>query len=232
MNPAEASNARTTPATAEAATTLGGRDSHYGRRKRHRRERGPTPVKSYTGGRQDNVVSARPALTDSYESALAPMVKPALGLVFQPHDSKFTADTSLSPSNTCSQAPLDRATSVDHPLHSPPKAPSHTIAPLAPIGNVDTLQSSAIVTTPKLAPSLVPAYSLATNISLNLLGETVVLDLLPLDANPQRIIELLNVAACERGTWMVVSAFYRRSGNPHAAILVISAMMNGELLTN
>ncbi|RDB24782.1 hypothetical protein Hypma_007784 [Hypsizygus marmoreus] len=60
---------------------------------------------------------------------------------------------------------------------------------------------------------------------LSFYGETIFYNLKSLDKDPHPIIELLRLTASERGSWMVVGAYYRRIGNTRAALSVIEAMI-------
>ncbi|CAA7259075.1 unnamed protein product [Cyclocybe aegerita] len=69
------------------------------------------------------------------------------------------------------------------------------------------------------------SMSCESRISMELCGETILYDLKDLESNPRVIIELLKVTKSERGNYMLVGAFYRRTGNPQAAKTVINAMI-------
>jgi hypothetical protein len=62
---------------------------------------------------------------------------------------------------------------------------------------------------------------------MRLCGENITLDLPSLAGNPATVIELLKVTLSERGNWLIVAAYYRRTGNPAAAVLVVTAMLEG-----
>ena len=85
------------------------------------------------------------------------------------------------------------------------------------------------VSTSECAPSaLTFPLSRETSISMNLCGQVVTCDLKSLGLNPQVIIELLKVTKSECAAWMIVSAFYRRRGEPRNGISVIKAFIEGE----
>jgi hypothetical protein len=85
------------------------------------------------------------------------------------------------------------------------------------------------VSTPECAPpALTFALSRETSISMNLCGQVVTYDLETLGLNPQVIIELLKVTKSECATWMIVSAFYRRRGEPRNGICVMKSFVEGE----
>lgn len=77
-------------------------------------------------------------------------------------------------------------------------------------------------------PTLTFPLSRETSISMNLCGQVVTYDLKSLGPNPQVIIELLKVTKSEYATWMIVSAFYRRRGEPRNGISVIKSFIEGE----
>jgi hypothetical protein len=68
---------------------------------------------------------------------------------------------------------------------------------------------------------------LQTLLSLTLHGQPISFDLKTLDDDPRSIIELLNATSSERDKWMIVGAFYRRKGNVHAALIVVTTMVKG-----
>ncbi|KAG5651183.1 hypothetical protein H0H81_009562 [Sphagnurus paluster] len=56
-------------------------------------------------------------------------------------------------------------------------------------------------------------------------GEEFTYDLNTLDSNIQPITEVLKITSSEPGSWMLVGAHYRRSGNAQAAISVVESMI-------
>ena len=81
-------------------------------------------------------------------------------------------------------------------------------------------------------PALTFPLSRETSISMNICGQVVTYDLKSLGLNAQAIIELLKVTKSECATWMVVSAFYRRHGEPRNGISVMKAFIEGKLSCN
>jgi hypothetical protein len=77
-------------------------------------------------------------------------------------------------------------------------------------------------------PALTFPLSRETSISMNLCGQVVTYDLKSLGLNPQVIIELLKVTKSECATWMIVSAFYRRRGEPRNGISVLKSFIEGK----
>ena len=77
-------------------------------------------------------------------------------------------------------------------------------------------------------PSLTFPLSRETSISMNLCGQVVTYDLTTPGLNPRVIIELLKVTKSERASWMIVSAFYRRRGEPRNGISVMKAFIQGK----
>lgn len=63
---------------------------------------------------------------------------------------------------------------------------------------------------------------------MTLRGQSICFDLRTLDDDPRSIIELLSIASSDRDKWMVVGAFYRRKGNIHAALTVVTTMVKGQ----
>ena len=76
-------------------------------------------------------------------------------------------------------------------------------------------------------PALNFPLSRETSISMNLCGQVVTYDLKSLGQNPQVIIELLKATKSECATWMIVSAFYRRRGEPRNGISVMKSFIEG-----
>ncbi|KAJ6587046.1 hypothetical protein DFH09DRAFT_243836 [Mycena vulgaris] len=83
-----------------------------------------------------------------------------------------------------------------------------------------------------LLPSAIPSSStlnpfpcIENRILMRLCGENITLDLRSLAGDPATVIELLKVTASERGNWLIVGAYYRRTGNPGGAKAVVTAML-------
>jgi len=75
-------------------------------------------------------------------------------------------------------------------------------------------------------PSL--PYSLETRLVFEIQGQKQVYDLSQDSGlNPESIIELLRLSKSERGNWMMVGAYFRRRGNPRAALQVVATMVQG-----
>ena len=77
-------------------------------------------------------------------------------------------------------------------------------------------------------PALTFPLSRETSISMNLCGQVVTYDLKSLGLNPQVVIELLKATKSECATWMIVSAFYRRRGEPRNGISVMKSFIEGK----
>lgn len=67
-----------------------------------------------------------------------------------------------------------------------------------------------------------------TLLPMTLRGQPINFDLQTLDDDPRSIIELLSATSSDRDKWMIVGAFYRRTGNIHAALTVVTTMVQGE----
>ncbi|KAJ7783306.1 hypothetical protein B0H16DRAFT_1710098 [Mycena metata] len=78
---------------------------------------------------------------------------------------------------------------------------------------------------PTPSPAANPFPCMENHILMRLCGENITLDLRCLAADPATVIELLKVTASERGNWLIVGAYYRRTGNPVGAIAVVTAML-------
>ncbi|KAJ7780536.1 hypothetical protein DFH07DRAFT_792626 [Mycena maculata] len=70
-----------------------------------------------------------------------------------------------------------------------------------------------------------PFTCIENRVLMRLYGENISLDLSSLAGDPVTVIELLQVTASERANWLIVGAYYRRTGNPEGAKAVISAML-------
>ena len=77
-------------------------------------------------------------------------------------------------------------------------------------------------------PALTFPLSRETSVSMNLCGQVVTYDLKSLGLNPKVIIELLKATKSECATWMIVSAFYRRRGEPRNGISVMKSFIESE----
>lgn len=71
-------------------------------------------------------------------------------------------------------------------------------------------------------------FHMSNKIELRVAGEQFIFDLSKLEDDPKSIIELLKLASAERAHWMIVAAFYRRKGNPFAAIKMMMALIQGQ----
>ncbi len=67
-----------------------------------------------------------------------------------------------------------------------------------------------------------------TVLPMTLRGQPINFDLHTLEDDPRLIIELLDATSGDRDKWMIVGAFYRRKGNIHAALTVVTTMVKGQ----
>lgn len=79
---------------------------------------------------------------------------------------------------------------------------------------------------PRTQTPISPLLSV-TRLSLSFCGEDIIYDLKTLEPDPRFIMELLKTTHSECGSWMTVGAYYRRSRNFEAAIVVIKSMVEG-----
>ncbi|KAF7321654.1 40S ribosomal protein [Mycena kentingensis (nom. inval.)] len=81
---------------------------------------------------------------------------------------------------------------------------------------------------PSAAPP-VSAQKLSPNpmnhIPIRVCGETLTLDLCSLAGDAASVIQLLKLSSSDRGTWLIVAAYYRRIGNSEAAKEVATALL-------
>ena len=95
---------------------------------------------------------------------------------------------------------------------------------------IQPMIANLIVSTSECAPpALTFPLSRETSISMNICGHVVTYDLKSLGLNPQVIIKLLKVTKSECATWMIVSAFYRRHGEPENGISVMKSFIEGKI---
>lgn len=78
---------------------------------------------------------------------------------------------------------------------------------------------------PAISSGLPPIQTL---LPMTLCGQDINFDLQDLDDDPCSIIELLSATSSDRDKWMIVGAFYRRKGNIHAALTVVTTMVKGQ----
>lgn len=64
-------------------------------------------------------------------------------------------------------------------------------------------------------------------LNLTICDQPIIMNLEGMEDDPTGIISLLELSTCERDKWIVAAAHYRRSGNPIAAIKVLTSMMKG-----
>jgi hypothetical protein len=76
-----------------------------------------------------------------------------------------------------------------------------------------------------IPPGLPP---IQTHLPMILCGQPINFDLQTLDDDPRPIIELLSATSSDRDKWMIVGAVYRRKGNIHAALTVVTTMVKGQ----
>jgi hypothetical protein len=62
---------------------------------------------------------------------------------------------------------------------------------------------------------------------MTLCDQPISLNLQTLEDDPRSIIELLSATSSDRDKWMIVGALYRRKGNIHAALTVVTTMVKG-----
>ncbi|KAJ6500017.1 hypothetical protein C8R47DRAFT_275833 [Mycena vitilis] len=116
-------------------------------------------------------------------------------------------------------------TPVSH--RSGPQADSVEIQPTC--SNVPLLPPAPSVAFPSSSvssssPAATPSPCIDNCIIMRLCGENITLDLRSVGGNPATIIELLKATSSERANWLIVGAYYRRTGNPVGARAVVTAM--------
>jgi len=100
---------------------------------------------------------------------------------------------------------------------------------MAEQGVVSTCRPPVLISNsfPDQLESIIPSGlpPIQTFLPMNLDGKAVSLDLRALDDDPRPVIELLSATSSDRDKWMIVGAFYRRKGNIHAALTVVTTMV-------
>jgi len=126
--------------------------------------------------------------------------------------------------NRQSQKAANIPTNGEHELAAHATADSRT-SPKLLSSFPDHARNSVVYSVPA-----VPALSsvLSSLLNLSFYGENIIFDLKALEQDSRPIIELLKLTGSDCGNWMMVAAYYRRSGNARAAISVIEAMINGK----
>ncbi|KAI0029658.1 hypothetical protein K488DRAFT_88514 [Vararia minispora EC-137] len=150
----------------------------------------------------------------------------------------FTESITPSSQNTLNQAggTASRDSRLDiYPLAvstNPPGASSNgeVRAPSLALTDIDdmpaylSISSGSPVEGGSFTPRGLPP--MRKTISMTLCGERVHYDLSTLEDDPATIIRLLKMSASDRDNWMIIASSYRRAGKLHAAILVVSKMLD------
>ena len=143
----------------------------------------------------------------------------------QPHDFNNTSSMVSSRDSWAGHA----ATSVD----------KENVASLSPHLSRNPAGQRVVSTPPPLVPvtaahpnhldSIIPSGlpPIRTLLPMTLCGQPISFNLQTLEDDPRSIIELLIATSSDRDKWMVVGAFYRRIGNIHAALTVVTTMVKG-----
>jgi hypothetical protein len=114
------------------------------------------------------------------------------------------------------------------------------VAPLFPDLNGYHTAGQQVVSIPPPPVSVTPACPnqfdptimlglppIQTVLLMTLRGQPISFDLHTLEDDPRLIIELLIATSSDRDKWIIVGAFYRRTGNIHAALTVVTTMVKG-----
>ena len=138
------------------------------------------------------------------------------------HRDTFSSKTQTPPLQSSSLPPLSVSTNL------PPKPTFEPEIPRVsePLASQPTVQPSIL----SLCHTDGKSHALPTftdTILMSLSGVSFSYNLGSIKPDPHEVIELLKVTSSERGNWVHVAAHYRRSGNPRAAIAVVTAMLEG-----
>ncbi|KAJ7251556.1 hypothetical protein B0H12DRAFT_1119582 [Mycena haematopus] len=129
---------------------------------------------------------------------------------------------SLKSSGTPVSQPSDPRADIVEPSLSHNDAMLAATSPVAVSRSFPTHLSSPA---PSSSSAANPFPCIEKRILMRLCGENITLDLSSFAGDPSTVIELLKVTLSERGNWLIVGAYYRRTGNPAAAITVVTAML-------
>lgn len=117
--------------------------------------------------------------------------------------------------------------SVDKENLSPPSSSNEY--PLAVRGLISTSPPRSLAHPSQLDSIIPPGLpTIQTHLPMTLCGRPINFDLQTLDDDPRPIIELLSTTSSDRDKWMIVGAVYRRKGNIHAALTVVTTMVKGQ----
>ncbi|KAL1741856.1 hypothetical protein HDZ31DRAFT_84549 [Schizophyllum fasciatum] len=124
---------------------------------------------------------------------------------------------------------------VDAPLSNNRYPASTSFLPTPPPTNKSPIRPASLL--PPLDPQIFARaassttamphtyFSFDTRISLCMQGRPITLDLQTLENDPKVIAELLRAADTERANWMIAAVYFRRAGNPEAAIYITDALI-------
>ncbi|KAL1660703.1 hypothetical protein GGF50DRAFT_62623 [Schizophyllum commune] len=112
---------------------------------------------------------------------------------------------------------------------------SNTFLPTPPLTNRSPIEPASLL--PSLDPqvfaqaasstTILPQtfFSFDTRISISIQGRPITLDLRALENDPQVIMELLRATDAERANWLIAAVYFRRAGNPAAAIAITNSLI-------
>ncbi|TRM70011.1 hypothetical protein BD626DRAFT_476039 [Schizophyllum amplum] len=124
---------------------------------------------------------------------------------------------------------MDVAGDQHHPpstSFSLPTPPLTNRSPIRPSSFLAPMRPNALAQTPS-STSILPQtfFSFDTRISISIQGRPITLDLRALEDDPKVITELLRATDAERANWMIAAVYFRRAGNPEAAITITNSLI-------
>ncbi|KAL1703199.1 hypothetical protein EV121DRAFT_292523 [Schizophyllum commune] len=134
--------------------------------------------------------------------------------------------------STKDYGPMDVDALHQDERHSPT---SNTFLPTPPLTNRSPVGPASLL--PSLDPqvyaqaasstTILPQtfFSFDTRISISIQGRPITLDLRTLENDPQVIMELLRATGAERANWLIAAVYFRRAGNPAAAIAITNSLI-------
>ncbi|KAL1691512.1 hypothetical protein GGG16DRAFT_113032 [Schizophyllum commune] len=108
-------------------------------------------------------------------------------------------------------------------LPTPPLTNRSPIGPASILPSLDPQSLAHAASSTTILPQTF--FSFDTRISISIQGRPITLDLRALENDPQVIMELLRATDAERANWLIAAVYFRRAGNPAAAITITNALI-------
>ncbi|KAI5889383.1 uncharacterized protein SCHCODRAFT_02634355 [Schizophyllum commune H4-8] len=108
-------------------------------------------------------------------------------------------------------------------LPTPPLTNRSPIGPTSLLPSLNPQVSAQAASSTTILPQTF--FSFDTRISISIQGRPITLDLRALENDPQVIMELLRATDAERANWLIAAVYFRRAGNPAAAIAIANSLI-------